>query len=229
MIRVIGGDPGVTRDIVSMIQGAGGEDAAAGPPEEGEPMPSLILAYGLDAIHSVCDLAGRRGEYFQPVMGLVRSMEEAEKARECGVSDVAFYPTGREELVFRAVRIMADSVFRVGDAVVARHLLRFLLAWSHRSGEPFSLMKVVCPGDNSPVPRELALDLLINLRLSDHLCHLSSGGLLVLMPQTSLEQAQVALERLRRKVPALVDGNLELTYNGGTFGNATAEELLERL
>jgi len=229
MIRVICEDPGITRDIVSMIKGAGGEDAAAGPPEEGEPMPSLLLAYGLDAIRSVCDLAGRRQEHFQPVMGLVRSMEEAEKARECGVSDVVFYPTGREELVYRAVRIMGDSVFRVGDAVVARHLLRFLLAWSHRSGEPFSLMKIMFVGDGDPVPRDLALDLMINLRLSDHLCHLSSGGLLVLMPQTSREQAQVALERLRRKVPALANGELELTYNGGTFGNSTAEELLERL
>lgn len=229
MIRVICEDPGLSRDIVSMIRGAGGEDAAAGPPDEVEPMPSLLVAYGLEAIRSVCELAGRRGEHFQPVMGLVSSMEEAEKARECGVSDVAFYPTGREELVFRAVRIMGDSVFRVGDAVVARHLLRFLLAWSHRSGDPFSLMKVVPADDGSPVPRDLALDLMINLRLSDHICHLASGGLLVLMPQTSREQAQVALERLRRKVPALANGELELTYNGGTFGNATAEELLERL
>lgn len=212
-----------------MVQGAGGEKAASGLPEDDEPMPSLILAYGLDSVRSVCDLVRSRGEHFQPVLGLVRSMDEAEEARIYGASDVLFYPTGREELVFRAVRIMGDSVFRVGDAVVARHLLRFLLAWSRRSGRPFSILKVVRPGSGEGVPRDVALDLMINLRLSDHLCHLSSGALLVMMPETSPEEAEIALERLRRKVSSVSSGELEVSSLGGTFGNVTAEELLERL
>ncbi len=227
MIRVVGGEPGITRDIVSMVQGAGGEEAAAGLPDDDEPMPSLLLAYGLDSIRSVCELVDRRGEHFQPVLGLVRSMEEAEEARSCGVGDVVFYPTGREELIFRAVRIMGDSVFRVGDAVVARHMLRFLLAWSRRSGGPFSILKVV--SIEGAVPRDVALDMMINLRLSDHLCHLSSGGVLVLMPNTSRSEAEVAMARLRRKVPEVAEGKLKISYDGGNFGNVSAEELLERL
>jgi|GEM_PF-5336497 len=229
MIRVIGDDPGITRDIVSMIQGAGGEDAAAGPPEEEEPMPSLMVAHGIDAIRSVCNLVDRRGEYFQPFLGLVDSMEEAEEARDYGVSDVAFYPTGREELFYRAVKIMGDSVFRLGDAVAARHLIRFLVAWSNRYHSTFSVMRFTCPGDDRTALRDLALDLMINLRLSDHLCRLSNGDLVALMPETSREQATSALERLRRNIPAVGSGELRVSFDGGGFGDVTAEELLERL
>jgi hypothetical protein len=229
MIRVIGDEPAITRDVVSLIQGAGGEDATAGLPAEDEPMPSLMLAYGLEAIKKVSDLCMQRGEPFQPVMGLVRSMDEAEEARVCGVTDVVFYPTGREELLFRAVRIMGDSVFRLGDAVAARHLMRFLIAWSQRYDAPFSMVRVSCPGSERAVGRDVALDLMINLRLSDHLCRLSDGTLLVLMPETSREHAEVAVERLRRKVAPEASCELQITFDGGRFGHLTAEELLERL
>jgi hypothetical protein len=229
MIRVVGDEPMVIRDIVSLIQGAGGEDAAAGLPDGDEPMPSLLLGYGLESIKRVTDLVEKRGELFQPVMGLVRSMEEAEEARSYGVTDVVFYPTGREELVFRAVKIMGDSVFRLGDSVAARHLIRFLVAWSQRYDAPFSLIKVVVPGRERAVPREVALDLMINLRLSDHLCRLSNGALLVLMPETSLSHVEVVVQRLRRKVVARAECELDISFDGGRFGQVTAEELLERL
>ena len=229
MIRVVGDQPAIVRDIVSLAQGAGGENAAAGLPDDDQPMPSLFLAYGTSAIRRVAEHLDRRGEPFHPVIGLVDSMSGAEEARALGATEVVFYPTGREELVFRAVKVMGDSVFRLGDGVSARHMLRFLLAWSKRNGVPFGVLKVSCVQPGVAVGRDVALDLMINLRMSDHIFRLSSGDLLVLMPQSTRESAQIAVERLRLKVLPAADCELRISHDGGEFSDITAEDLLERL
>ncbi|MBD3370866.1 hypothetical protein GF402_10975 [Candidatus Fermentibacteria bacterium] len=229
MIRVLGTDEDETRRLVDMLQGAGGEKAQAGLPSGGEEMPSIIVADGIESVESATRTMALWQTPFLPLIGVVGSREEGQLAWQAGVSEVVFRPTSRKEMRFRAESLLANSVYRLGDAVTARHLIRSMLAWSKRYDTPLSFILMAPAGEDTEIPHRTVLDLLINMRLSDHLCRVSYGALLIILPETSAENAKTAAKRLIEGLEDDIESNLTVTVTGGRVGHLSPEEIMQRL
>jgi hypothetical protein len=229
MIRVLGSGGEETERLVEMLQGAGGEKARSGMPSGGEEMPSVIVADGMDNVLRATRTLTIWQTPFIPLIGVVDSREEAQLAWQAGVSEVVFRPPSKEELRFRAERLLANSIFRQGDAVSARHIVRSMLAWSKRYDAPLSFIHISPSNDDVRIQQKTVLDLLIKMRLSDHLCRVSSGALLIVLPETSAENAKTAAKRLLEGIEDGMESSLTVTVTGGRVGHLSPEEIMQRL